>query len=170
MRKNICHINVLLLGRAATGKSSLILRYTQNLFIESSNRTVGIDFAQTNLKRNDQTLRLVLWDTAGQETYRAAVVGNLKNKGAVIFVYSVDKLNSLDELIDFWIPKAVEKCAEETIFVAFGNKTDLVDDPTAVKKAADAKLQRLSEEIDRGVESFVGSCKLEGDAGVATMM
>ncbi len=57
---------VILIGDAACGKSSLMLRYVEDRFPESYNCTIGVDFKMKSLKTaQDKIVKLQIWDTAG---------------------------------------------------------------------------------------------------------
>lgn len=60
-----------MLGDSAVGKSSLLKRYTEDLFMESINETVGVDFYVHFLEVEPGVrVKLQFWDTAGQERFR----------------------------------------------------------------------------------------------------
>ncbi|TFF96133.1 GTP-binding protein, partial [Candidatus Thorarchaeota archaeon] len=66
---------VVLLGEAAVGKTSLVRRYTENVFEESYKQTIGTTFANRDVEIADpdgskRTVRLNIWDMGGQSTYR----------------------------------------------------------------------------------------------------
>lgn len=66
---------IIMLGDSTVGKSSLLKRYTENLFLESINETVGVDFYVHFLEVEPGVrVKLQFWDTAGQERFRS---GNL---------------------------------------------------------------------------------------------
>ena len=59
---------VILIGDSTVGKSSLLKYFTEGTFAEVSDPTVGVDFFARLVKVNDATIKLQLWDTAGQVT------------------------------------------------------------------------------------------------------
>jgi small GTP-binding protein len=54
------------IGDQAVGKSSIITRFIKDQFDPTHNPTVGIDFVSKNINISGTTVRLQLWDTAGQ--------------------------------------------------------------------------------------------------------
>jgi small GTP-binding protein len=95
---------VILIGESGTGKTSTFLRYTQNKFFLCMPSSTGIDFTEKIITYKAKKIRIILWDTAGNERYRVASVDRLKNKDVVIFIYALNQLTSLDEIISFWMP------------------------------------------------------------------
>lgn len=62
---------IIMLGDSTVGKSSLLKRYTEDLFLESINQTVGVDFYVHFLEVEPGVrVKLQFWDTAGQERFR----------------------------------------------------------------------------------------------------
>ena len=61
---------LLLLGESNVGKTSIILRYIENLFNESNTSTCGIDVKCKYVSCENKKIRLDIWDTAGQERFR----------------------------------------------------------------------------------------------------
>ena len=53
-------------AQAGVGKSSLLLRFTDDSFEEHMSSTIGVDFKVKTMTLGGKTLKLTLWDTAGQ--------------------------------------------------------------------------------------------------------
>ena len=62
---------VLIVGNGAVGKSSMIQRYCRGTFTKSYKKTIGVDFLEKQLRVHGEDVRLMLWDTAGQEEFDA---------------------------------------------------------------------------------------------------
>jgi small GTP-binding protein len=63
-------VRLLTLGDSGAGKSSLLLRYTQNEFTIEYMPTIGIDFRLKTIDVKGKTIKVQVWDTAGQERFR----------------------------------------------------------------------------------------------------
>ena len=71
MQGHYDHIfKILLIGDAGVGKSSILLRFTDDAFEEHLASTIGVDFKVKTVHMRGKTLKLTIWDTAGQERFR----------------------------------------------------------------------------------------------------
>ena len=79
MLKNIDKfIKVCLFGNMAVGKTSILKRLVDNEFEIKTTPTIGIDFKYADQQVGDKTYRFQIWDSAGQERYRAMSSDHLK--------------------------------------------------------------------------------------------
>lgn len=78
---------LLIIGDAAVGKSSLMMRFADNTFTHQHNYTVGVDFKIKTIKMNDRTVKLQIWDTVGQERFRTLTSSLYRGAQGVIMVY-----------------------------------------------------------------------------------
>ena len=59
-----------MIGDAGVGKSSILLRFTDDTFEEQMQSTIGVDFKVKMLDREGKRIKMTIWDTAGQERFR----------------------------------------------------------------------------------------------------
>lgn len=71
---------LVIVGNSGVGKSSILLRFSDDQFNESYLTTIGVDFRFKTLKIDGKTIKLQIWDTAGQERFRT--ITNAYYKGA----------------------------------------------------------------------------------------
>jgi len=57
---------LVLIGDSGVGKSCLLLRFADDAFTESYISTIGVDFRFRTVKIDKKTVKLQIWDTAGQ--------------------------------------------------------------------------------------------------------
>ena len=60
-----------MVGNGVVGKSSMIQRYCNGIFTNEYKKTLGVDFLERLIQVNNSPVRLMLWDTAGQEEFDA---------------------------------------------------------------------------------------------------
>ena len=121
-------IKIITLGNSAVGKSSFILKYTDNSFSQEYLSTLGVDYKHKKIKlKNGKDVRLRIFDTAGQERYRAVSASFIKKADGVILIYDISDLDSF-KAVDNWIKSIRETGKEKLPIILVGNKCDLSDD------------------------------------------
>ncbi len=121
---------VVLLGEATVGKTSLLRRYTENVFDEEYKQTLGTTFATKDIDVKDnegsvRSVRLSVWDMGGQSTYRELRRQYMKGSSAAIIVYDVTKPESFMAMAN-WFESFREVCPNAPAFIC-ANKIDLAD-------------------------------------------
>ena len=94
---------IVIIGNSAVGKSSLLLRFTDDSFNETHLATIGVDFRFRTMEVDGKIVKLQIWDTAGQERFRTITSAYYKGADAVIMVYDVTKTESFQEIDNFWL-------------------------------------------------------------------
>ena len=118
-------IKIVIVGECSVGKSNLLLRYTQNLYNDSTRSTIATEFHISNTSFNGQNVRVQFWDTAGQERYRSLIPSFFTRCDGAILVFDVTSKETFLKLGE-WVEMVSEKTAKETKLLIIGNKTDLV--------------------------------------------
>jgi len=110
-------------GKTTVGKTSIILRYIENIFLEGDIQ-MNEEYKEKLVKIDNNTnVKLQIFDTGGTEKFREITVSYYRGAQAVIIVFSLAEKESFDE-IEHW-HRDVEKYAPGcTLFIA-GNKSDL---------------------------------------------
>ena len=81
---------LVLIGESGTGKTSLLLRFAENIFTEHYLCTIGVDFKTRTIKIDDSHLvKVQVWDTAGQERFRSISHAYYRNSKGCIAVYDI---------------------------------------------------------------------------------
>ncbi|KAL5535313.1 VPS21 [Sanghuangporus sanghuang] len=118
-------VKLVLLGEAAVGKSSVVLRFVSNEFQPNKEPTIGAAFLTQKCRLEDRVLRYEIWDTAGQERFHSLAPMYYRNAQAAVVVYDVTKASSLEKAKS-WV-KELQRQANPNIVIALaGNKLDLV--------------------------------------------
>ena len=120
-------IKIVLLGETAVGKTSIIARYTNDIFNPETITSLSAQINSKEIEINSQTVHFDIWDTAGQEKYRALAEIFYKNAKVIIFVYDITNKRSFEEIKKYWYPKTKETTREDIMYGLIGNKSDLYE-------------------------------------------
>ena len=116
-------LKFIILGDSNVGKTSLLLNYTDNYFVDSHVATIGIDYKIKIINMNGVNLKLQIWDTSGQERFRSLTYNFLKNANGIIFVYDITNKKTFEGVKE-WI-KDSENNGITFEKILIGNKCDL---------------------------------------------
>ncbi|NP_001407729.1 ras-related protein Rab-23 isoform 2 [Mus musculus] len=134
-------IKMVVVGNGAVGKSSMIQRYCKGIFTKDYKKTIGVDFLERQIQVNDEDVRLMLWDTAGQEEFDAITKAYYRGAQACVLVFSTTDRESF-EAISSWREKVVAEVGDiPTALVQ--NKIDLLDDSCIKNEEAEGLAKRL---------------------------
>jgi len=120
-------IKIILIGDSGTGKTNLITVAAGYEFNSNSLTTRACSYIQKKYKINNAEYKVNVWDTIGQEKYRALTKIFVKESKIVIFVYDITNRNSFDSL-PFWKKIVDELLTDTPILGVVGNKMDLYVD------------------------------------------
>jgi Ras-related protein Rab-18 len=129
---------VLVIGDASVGKSSMLLRFTDDSFDDHIQSTIGVDFKVKHIDMSGKRVKLTIWDTAGQERFRTLTSSYYRGAHGVVLVYDVTRTDSFENL-EQWL-KEVQLYSpnngESVVKLLVGNKIDL--DRTIGRERAEA--------------------------------
>ena len=119
---------VVLVGESGVGKTSIITQYIDQTFQKDLQSTTGGTFSTKSVECDGgKILKFEIWDTAGQEKYRSLTTMFYKDANAAILVYDVTRLESFEEIKNYWAKQIKESAPENIILVVAGNKADLIE-------------------------------------------
>lgn len=132
---------VLILGEGGVGKTTMLYRYINKIFLDSTKMTIGSDFFIKKLKKTDDQyenrLTLLLWDFAGQERFRFILKDYTRGAEGVILTFDLSRFSTLNKLYN-WISilKDGKVWGDPNVkFFLVGTKKDLVEkNPHAISK------------------------------------
>lgn len=124
---------VILIGDSGCGKTSVLGRFTDDVFTESFVATIGVDFKIKTLKLEDgKVMKLQVWDTSGQERFRSITQSYYRGAHAAVLVYDLSSRETFNTLPD-WIECVKKHCSEKVLIMLLGNKLDLASKRTMSK-------------------------------------
>jgi small GTP-binding protein len=121
------NFKLIIIGDAGVGKSCLTTRATKDYFEENYSTTIGFEFFSLNIKVNEKTIKLQIWDTCGQEIYRSLISSFYRNSSLAFLVYSIDNIESFNNLTN-WLNDLKNQSNPDIKIFLIGNKEDLNDD------------------------------------------
>jgi small GTP-binding protein len=131
---------LIVVGDAAVGKTALARRYTQGKFDETYVLTLGVDFFTKAVRVNGQKVKLVIYDTAGQEVFNFIRGLYFEGSAGAVIAYSVTSRKSFDR-IPYWKKQVQERCGDIPMMLV-GCKVDLVDQREVSQKEGIALAKR----------------------------
>ena len=123
-------IKVIVLGDSSVGKSSLINRLIKNEFVELS-ATLSLEYHTYIISLNEYSIRMQIWDTAGQEKFNSIINNYYKGTEVGIFLYSIENEDSFTN-VKQWFDDLKENIGENSVNILLGNKTDLEQEKRVV--------------------------------------
>ena len=90
-KKDDLTFKILILGDSNVGKTSLLLKFTDNIFKESYIATIGVEYKEKIITLNNKNYKLNIWDTAGQERFKSITKNFFKSADGIIFTYDITK-------------------------------------------------------------------------------
>ena len=128
------YLKLILLGDSAVGKTSLLLRFTDDTFSEQAIATIGVEYKEKEITLNNRKIILQIWDTSGQERFRSLTENFYRGVDGILFVFDVTNKKSFDNL-KYWLNEAKEIDAKKLLI---GNKIDLTNRIISKEKMEDA--------------------------------
>ena len=126
MNKSIPLLKVAILGDGNVGKTSLVRRYCEDKFSSSRVLTIGVDFQTKVVELPEQTVKLSIWDVAGQDRFRVVRENMYRGSLAAVLTYDLTDRQSLQHL-RAWHEEITE-AVPNIKYIIIGNKMDLLGD------------------------------------------
>ena len=114
---------LVLVGDCSVGKSSILLRFSEDRFMSNYCPTIGVDFSSKILDVGTK-VKLLVWDTAGQERFRTITKNYYRDADAHLLIFDMTDPLSFENL-KYWIKEIKENTDFQNIFL-IGTKSDLI--------------------------------------------
>ncbi|OVA17232.1 Small GTPase superfamily [Macleaya cordata] len=144
---------LVLLGDGRVGKTSLVLRYVNNVFCEKQQATVQASYLTKRLVIEGVPITLAIWDTAGQERFHALGPIYYRDADAALLVYDIMDNDSFIRVRN-WVKELQQMASKAIIMAIAANKSDLV----RAKKFDVQEAESYATSI--GAKFFVTSAKV----------
>ena len=115
---------VIVIGNSAVGKTCLTTKATKDIFLDNHQSTIGFEFFSFMIKIDNKIIKLQIWDTCGQETYRSLISNFYKTSSLAFILYSITDRKSFED-IEKWVKELRTNCSPDIKIFLIGNKNDL---------------------------------------------
>ncbi|KAI4666195.1 uncharacterized protein J4E88_010490 [Alternaria novae-zelandiae] len=185
------------LGDSGCGKSSLTVRLCEGRFSPHHDVTIGVEFGSrivpvgppashslsinnpskssqaqapvspSKQKQEQKHMKLSLWDTAGQETYKSITRSYFRGASGALLVFDISRKNTFLSATS-WLHDLRQIAEEGIVVVLVGNKSDLAGSSTVTDSDAANKRQVTKEEAEEwckanGVMQYVETSAKSGE-------
>eukprot|EP00808_Paulinella_micropora_P011203 g16446.t1 len=133
---------LVLIGDSGVGKSCLLLRFADDNFTDSFISTIGVDFRFSTVTIDKKTVKLQIWDTAGQDRFRSITSAYYRSADGVIMVYDVTSSESFEH-VEEWLSEVDRFANENTSKLLIGNKADLTDEKQVTAETAEGFAEKV---------------------------
>ena len=121
------YIKIILLGNPEVGKRAIISSYIGSTYEEYNSSTIGANYSEKIIKKDNKEYELNIWDTAGQEKFRSLGKHFFKGAYIVCLVYDITNQESFESLKTIWYPDLLKYGEKYIILAVVGNNGELYE-------------------------------------------
>jgi len=150
----------ILIGNSGVGKTSFFRKLSTGDFYDKNISTIGIEKKTFNLdinidnngKSEKKQFEIYLFDTAGQEKFRAITFNYFKGTDGILLIYDIaDK--STFESVENWISsirEAIGNNSNESKYatILIGNKLDLIEEQLKERAVTEEEASEICKKYD----------------------
>jgi Ras-related protein Rab-1A len=116
----------------------------QDTYTENHITTIGVDYKTKIVedKKNNEMIKLQIWDTAGQDKFRCITKNYFRGSNGILLIYDITNQNSFKNIRN-WVSQIKESLGDEACIALVGNKVDLEKE----RKVANGIGQNLANEF-----------------------
>lgn len=150
---------IALIGDSAIGKTSILIRFVDDVFKNDTTSTIGVDFKLVSFRIEDKLAKMQIWDTCGSERFKSLTSSFIKSCSVFVLVFDLTKQKSFLNL-ESWI-KLIKENVNPKLLCLVGNKADLEDqrqvtleDAIKFSNKHELKYMETSARTNFGIESL----------------
>ena len=139
-------VKVVLIGESGVGKTSIISKFTTNVFDPQCPPSLNSQFITKTLEFPvyNKSIKFDIWDTVGQEKYRSLAKIFYRDAKVIIFVYDITSEPTFNAIKTFWIKEIQNNTENNPLLALVGNKCDLYID----HKISNSEGEYLAKEMN----------------------
>ena len=156
-------VKVVLLGESGVGKTSIIAQFTTGNFDPDVVTSLSAQYVSKTVEYDNlqKAIKFDIWDTAGQEKYRALAKIFYKDAKVIMLVYDITNAKSFEELKSYWYEMIKQNADSDAIIAIVANKNDLYDSQQVKDEEA--------IEFARSVKAIFQSTSAKSDSGITSL-
>lgn len=134
------------------GKTAILSKYVKGVFPVAPTPTIAIEFASKIIQiKEGGYIKAQIWDSAGQERYKAIVAGHYRRAAGALIVYDVTKKSTFEHITN-WLKNINEMAEKNCITYLIGNKIDLLDSNNNSREVSVEEAQKYAK--DNGLKYY----------------
>lgn len=115
----------IIVGDSGVGKSCLLSQFTNHRFETTHDITIGVEFGSKIVTIDNKHIKLHIWDTAGQESFKSITRSYYRGSVGVLVVYDVTRRETFDHVQQWYNDVKKEVDNPNLVIILIGNKSDL---------------------------------------------
>jgi Ras-related protein Rab-11A len=131
-------VKIILIGDSGVGKTNIMSKFLKNQFMEESKATIGVEFGSKLFNHEGHKIKAQIWDTAGQEKYKAITGAYYKGSKGALVVYDITQKKTFEN-IEKWVNDLKVAGDPKITIILIGNKSDLEDKRQVLKDQGEEK-------------------------------
>jgi small GTP-binding protein len=117
------------------GKSCLLARVMDNEFKVEHQVTIGVEFGSFVVKLEEKIVKLQIWDTAGQESFRSITRIFYRGAHCVFLTYDITRDDTFMNVLE-WLKEVKQHASSDVVIYLIGNRCDLEEEREVTKERA----------------------------------
>ena len=157
-------VKVVLLGEAGVGKTCIISQFISGVFDPDTISSRSAQFISKTIEIKDinKAIKFDIWDTAGQEKFRALAKIFYKDAKVICLVYDITSHKSFEALKEFWYEQQTKLNVDgDPIYAVVANKNDLYESQQVNEEEA--------KEFAKSINAIYQSTSAKSNSGISTL-
>jgi len=138
------------------GKSCLLARIMDNDFKIEHQVTIGVEFGAFIVEIEKKIVKLQIWDTAGQESFRSITRIFYRGAHSVFLTYDITREETFQNASE-WLKEVKQHANNDVLIYLIGNRSDLEDEREVTREKAVAFCR------EQGITRFFETSAKTGD-------
>jgi Ras-related protein Rab-2A len=114
----------IIVGDTGVGKSCALLQFTDERFQPVHDLTIGVEFGAKMITIENRQIKLQIWDTAGQESFRSITRSYYRGAASALLMYDITRRETFNHLTR-WLEEINKNSNSNIVIMLIGNKSDL---------------------------------------------